>query len=207
MSSPDSAVAIMLANRKLTKAAQVLSGIVTGIVADGALHDLEVQMLRTWLLDNAEVMRVWPGSAIARALDDVLADGVITNEERAHLLETLQHLIGTDFSHTGSVTPEIAKLPFDEDGVIDLRDSGVCLTGEFAFGTRSKCEKLTEQIGGVLYASVSKKVAYLVVGSHVSPSWANTSYGLKIKKAMELRSLGHDIAIIHESRWLDAVHT
>lgn len=200
----DKAVAVAMANRALTRAAQVLTGIVTGIVADGHLHDLEVQMLSTWLAENGDVARVWPGSAIARLLQEVLDDGVITTEERAHLLRQLQQLVGSDFSETGSVTPDTSGLPYDHDCEVLLRDAGVCLTGEFLYGTRSACERLTEKVGGCPQSAVSKKTAFVVVGTHVSPNWVNTSYGRKIMRAMELREQGHRILIVHEKQWLAA---
>lgn len=199
------AIESVLANRQLTKSAQVLTGILTGIVADGALHDLEVQMLSTWLTEHAEVTTVWPGSAVARHLQEILADGVITPEERTHFLDTLQRLVGADFSETGSVGTDVAALPFDDATPVDLRDCGVCLTGEFMYGTRAACERVTEKVGGIPLANVSRKVSYLIVGTHVSPAWVNTSYGRKIMKAMELREAGHGIAIIHERRWVEAL--
>ncbi len=199
------AVAHQLANHQLTRSIQMLMGIVTGIVSDGALHDMELQMLRTWLSENQRVSEVWPGSAIARQIDEVLADGVITPEERAHLLDNLQRFVGNDFANTGSVTPEVATLPFDDEAEVDVRMRGVCLTGEFVYGTRAKCERLTEKVGGITLPGVSKKTSYLVVGTHVSPAWVNTSYGRKIMQAMELKLSGHGIAIIREERWLKSL--
>lgn len=200
----EAAVAGVLANRALTRASQVLTGIVTGIVADGHLHDLEIQMLSTWLSENSEVAGVWPGSAIALQLQMVLADGVITSDEREHLLRELRALVGCDFDETGSVSPGTDGLPYDHECEVLLRDVGVCLTGEFLYGTRAACERLTEQVGGLPMSSVNKKTAFLVVGTHVSPAWVNTSYGRKIMRAMELRDQGHNILIVPERRWLVA---
>lgn len=200
----DESVAVAMGNRALTRAAQVLTGIVTGIVADGHLHDMEIQLLSAWLSENSMVTDVWPGSAIARLVNEVMADGVITPAEREHLLLQLQQLVGTDFSETGSVTAGTDALPYDQDCVVSLRDAGVCLTGEFLYGTRAACERLTEKVGGVPLAGVSKKAAFLVVGTHVSPQWVNTSYGRKIMRAMELREQGHSIFIVPEKRWLSA---
>lgn len=205
--SDTKAIQAAVQNRQLTRSAQVLTGIITGIVADGLLHDLEVQMLNTWLTANAEVTHNWPGSAIARHLSEILADGVITPDERAHFLDTLQRLVGDDFAETGSVSSEVASLPFDEVTPVALRDQGVCLTGEFLYGTRAACERVTEKIGAYPMSAVSKKVNYLIVGTHVSPAWINTSYGRKIMRAMELKEAGHGIAIISEKRWMDAIQT
>ena len=86
-----------VAHRQFVKSAQVLSGIVTGIVADGHLHDMEVQLLSAWISSNPEVTQSWPGSAIAKHIAEALQDGVITPEERSHLLETLQLWVPNQF--------------------------------------------------------------------------------------------------------------
>lgn len=196
------AIQKVLAHRQFVKSAQVLSGIITGIVADGHLHDMELQMLSTWVSANPEVTQSWPGSAIARHLAEAMADGVIATEERDHLLRTLQQLVGSDFTESGSVEPEVAALPFDETAATPLQNSRICLTGEFIFGTRSACERLAEKAGCTPVAAVSKKVHYLVVGTNISPQWVNTSYGTKILRAMELREEGHQIGILRERDWL-----
>lgn len=198
------AIAQNIANRALTRATQVLMGIVTGIVADGQLQDSEILMLNTWLTENAEVTAVWPGSAIAQMLRTVLADGVITHEEREHMLNELQLLTGTDFSATGSSSNNVAGLPYDHGTSITIPGSAICHTGVFLYGTRSACEKLTEKAGGMAIQSVTRKASYLVVGTHVSPAWVGTSYGRKIQQAMGLKQAGHPISIIAEEWWLNA---
>ena len=199
------AIAVSMSNRELTRSMQMLTGIVTGIVADGDLHDMEVQLLNTWLTANPAVTTVWPGSAIARHVREVLQDGVITADERTYLLAELQRLVGADFSDDGAVDPSVASLPYDVDAVIDLRDVAICHTGEFLYGTRAACEQLTSKAGGLPVSTVTKKVAFLIVGTHVSPAWVNTSYGRKIMRAMELKEDGHPLFIVSEKRWLEAL--
>lgn len=199
------AVSRSIDNRALNKASQVLAGIVTGIVADGQLHDMEIQMLNTWISSNQEVTGGWPGSAIAELVREVLADGRITDDERAHLLSSLQSLVGNDFAETGSVAATVAELPFDKEGIIFEPGQRLCFTGEFLFGTRSACERLSAKAGLESSASVTKRVRALVVGSHISSDWVSTSYGLKIARAMDLRSEGHPILIVHEREWIAAL--
>lgn len=197
------AIQNVLVHRQFVKSAQVLSGIITGIVADGQLHDMEIQMLSTWISANPEVAQSWPGSAVARYLAEAMADGVITAEERTHLLHTLQQLVGSDFAESGAVDPAVTALPFDETAATPFQNSRICLTGEFLYGTRSACERLAEKAGCTPVAAVSKKVHYLIVGTNISPQWVNTSYGTKILRAMELRGEGHQISIIRERDWLN----
>lgn len=201
----DPAAQALLRKRQLDKSMEMLLGLVTGIVADGYLHELEIKMLNTWLTDHADIAAVWPGSAIAQLLRSVLADGVITEAERDHLENTLTQLAASDFAHTGSISPEVIALPLDEHCTMSLQDANVCLTGEFLFGTRARCEEITAKAGAIPLGTVTKKIAYLIVGTNVSPHWAHTSYGRKIQQAMELQQAGHHIRIISERRWLTAL--
>lgn len=203
--TPNPAFAAVTRNRQITRAAQLLDGLVLGMIADGEINDREIQMLSTWLTEHAEVAQAWPGSAIATHVRAVLADGVITAEERSSLLAALQSLTNSDFAETGAVAPEVAGLPYDEVCQILVQDAGLCLTGEFLYGTRASCEKLTEKAGGRVLGNVSKKVRYLVVGTHVSPNWLHESYGRKIQAAMELQATGHPIAVVSERRWMDSM--
>jgi NAD-dependent DNA ligase len=194
-----------LTNRRQNKAMELLMGMVTGMVADQQLHDMEIRFLNTWLTEHQEVTTVWPGCVIAESVKEVLADGIITDEERTHLLQTLQAMAVTDFSSTGSSTAEVMQLPIKDESDVDVRERHICLTGEFQFGTRSKCEQLTHAAGGLTVNTVTRKVAYLVVGTNVSPNWLHTSYGRKIQQAVTMQQDGHPICIISERRWLEVL--
>ena len=201
----DPATQSLLRKRQLNKSVELLLGLVTGMLADGQLNDLEVKFLNTWLTEHADVAAVWPGNVVAKLVREILADGAVTVDEHARLLKMLTDLAGTDFAQTGSASAEVATLPLDEYCSIDLRDANVCLTGEFLFGTRSKCEEVAAQAGATPYGTITRKIAYLVIGTNVSPHWAHTSYGRKIEQAMALQQDGHSIRIISERRWLAAL--
>lgn len=192
--------------RNLTKASEMLLGLVTGIVADAQLHDMEIKLLSTWMASNQEVTNGWPGAVLAQKVSEILADGIVTETERAHLLEVLQQFSVTDFANTGSVTPEVLKLPINDDAPVEIPAAVVCLTGEFLYGTRDACHRVTAQAGAILADTVTRKLNYLVVGTNVSPHWANTSYGRKIQKAVDLQRDGRPLSIISERRWLSALH-
>ena len=185
-------------------AIQQLLGIVSGIVADDDLHDLEIEFLKVWLAQHTDVARVWPGIAIGRAIDTVLADGHVSEEERAYLIASLKQLAHDDLAFNDSDEAGDVALPLDSAVKIELRDSLVCLTGDFLHGTKAACERLLEQAGAWPTGTVSKDVRYLVVGAKVSPDWAQTPDGQKIKEALALQQAGHGIAIVSEHRWLDS---
>ncbi|ERL01426.1 hypothetical protein O999_06660 [Pseudomonas putida LF54] len=48
---------------------------------------------------------------------------------------------------------------------------------------------------------MSKKIHYLVIGSIGNEQWLHSSYGTKIKKAVEIREAGANIAIVSEAHW------
>lgn len=58
---PNPAVARAQAAHRLNKAVEHMIGMVTGIIADRSLHDMEIQLLRTWLDENSIVTQTWPG--------------------------------------------------------------------------------------------------------------------------------------------------
>ena len=203
----DSSISIQksLDRHRTNKAIEHLLGMVDGMIADNHLHEKEVQLLSTWLAANPEATSAWPGNVIASKVREVLADGIITDEERSHLLKVLGELVASDFADTGSATAEATALPLNDSIPIEIRDAGVCLTGEFIYGTRAACERLTAKAGGVPMDNVSKKVAILVIGTRVSPNWVHTSFGRKIQRAAELQGEGHGIVIISERRWIEAL--
>ena len=194
-----------LERQRINKAVEHLLGMVEGMVADNHLHDKEVQLLSTWLNAYPETTSAWPGSVIGHKVREVLADGIITDEERKHLLKVLSELIATDFAETGSASAEVATLPIDDAVTVEIRNAGVCMTGEFIFGTRAACERLTLKAGGMPLDNVTKRVDILVIGTRVSPDWAHTTFGRKIQRAAELQDEGHPIEIISERRWLEVV--
>ena len=194
-----------LTRHRTNAAMEHLLGMVHGMLADGHLHDMEIKLLATWLSANDELVQVWPASVVAQRIRDALADGHISEEERQYLTQTLGDLLANDFAETGSATAETTRLPVTDDIDVDVQDAGFCLTGEFSYGTRNACAKLTERAGGIPVDNVSKKARYLVIGSRVSPDWAHTSYGRKIERAVEMQTQGHCIHIISEQRWLSAL--
>ena len=200
------AVDVAKAKHALNKAVEHLIGIVSGVVADAHLANSEIQFLSTWIAANSQVTQTWPGFLVARKVDEVMADGVITEKEREHLLDVLRQLAATDFSLTGSASPEVASLPINDIVTIEMRNAGLCLTGQFLYGTRASCERLSLRGGAMPLDSVSRSTDILVIGTRVSPNWAHTSFGRKIQKAVQLQEGGHPIEIISERRWLEALH-
>ncbi len=201
----DAGAKIAIQKRAHNKSVELLLGIVTGLVVDQQLRDIEIQFLKNWLADHPDVANVWPGCVIAKTISDTLADGLVTEAERSHLLMVLRDMAANDFAATGSTGAEVLQLPINDAVHVDVRDRNVCHSGDFLFGTRAKCEQLTNMAGGCSVGTITRKVAYLVIGTNVSPAWAHTSYGRKIEQAVGLQADGHAIQIISERRWLEVL--
>jgi NAD-dependent DNA ligase len=145
-----------------------LVGIAQGILCDRKLVDEEIRFLNAWLTENDAIAAEWPGDVIHQRVRAALADGVITGTERAHLVETLQQLIGGALEDLADST-HITGLAFDDVPRVEFSGAHFCLTGEFVFGPREKCATATEEHGGRVSRSVTKKLRYLVVGGLGSP--------------------------------------
>lgn len=194
-----------MAHHALTKAAQTLIGICSGLTADGTLNDAEIIFLRTWLSENIEVATIWPGSAIADRITQIMEDGKISDDERTSLLDLLKSLSGNEFSETGSVAPAGPAAPFDDTTAIDFPGKSFCLTGTFFFGTRAACERVIQQLGATAADNVTGKLDYLVVGSGCNADWANTTYGRKIETALERKQRYGKPLIVSEANWVGAI--
>jgi hypothetical protein len=97
----------------MRQAIEQLLGIVEAMVADGHLHDLEIEFLKVWLAEHTEVARVWPGHAVSGAIETVLADGHVSEDERAYLMTTLKQLASGEFAFDDREGVAEFALPLD----------------------------------------------------------------------------------------------
>lgn len=189
-------------NRLLVRSCESLIGICSGLIADGELNDREIAFLSTWLSENEIISTTWPGEVVFARIREVMADGVVTPEERRYLIETLEQLAGGSFAETGAICSGSNSLPTDDTGPVEVQGKIFCFTGQFLFGTRASCERAIGARGGESVSSISKKTHYLVIGELASRTWKNTSHGTKIESAVQLQSQGVPIRIISETRWV-----
>jgi NAD-dependent DNA ligase len=192
-------------NRLLARGCESLIGICAGLVADGQLNDQEIVFLNTWLTSNSELRSTWPGEVVYAKVSDALKDGYVSQEERQHLLVTLQQLAGGAFSETGATPDGSSGLGFDVPTEIQFAERVFCFTGQFLYGTRSVCEKAVISLSAECSSSITRHTNYLVVGAMASRDWKNTSHGLKIEKAMTLKQDGCHLFVISEETWVNAL--
>lgn len=191
-------------HRNLIKSTEALLGICRGLIADNHLSEQEIVFLDTWLRDNQEITKSWPGDVIARRVQAILADGVVTSEEAEDLKETLSRVTGTELEY-GIVGGMSTSFPVEPVHSIIFDGKTFCFTGKFIYGSRAKCELATTALGAFCTANVSRQVDYVVIGALASRDWVNTSFGRKIERAVQLKQSGHQIAIISEENWTQFV--
>lgn len=192
-----------LATTQIVKSINSLMGIVTGLVSDGELNELEIRFLKMWCLENQHIADQYPANIIFRRVHEVLIDHVITQEEQEHLLTELKILTGNDFSNTGSALPEHIENVFDDDPLIVFKENEFVFTGRFMYGTRNACETAVLHRGGTVKNYITQDTNYLVIGTRTSPDWIAENFGRKIQKAAEMASSGdYEIAIVREVDWV-----
>ena len=131
----------------------------------------------------------------------MLEDNNLDDEEARELLDTLHKFGGGDFE-LGEIQ-KATRLHFDDPPPsIDFQERWFCFTGTFAYGSRSDCSRTVESLGGTA-GSLTKATDYLVVGIYATDSWAHSSFGRKIEKAVQYREDGSGIAIVSEEHWIE----
>lgn len=161
---------------------QVLEGILKGIVCNHEIKDLEVINLQSWLRDSDYLKGIYPYDKIVNATEKILADGIITEEEKEYLYCEFDEILN----------------PITCCDNLELDGKTFCLTGDFVYGTKAEVEEKICNKGGVRKSGVSSKLDYLFVGSIGSEAWKYGNIGGKIAKAQELQEKGVNIQIISE---------
>lgn len=177
-----------------------LIGLAHGIIADGVTNQAEAEYLFKWMAANRSVSANPVVGLLYDRVDLMLADGKLDPDEARELLDTLTHFAAGDFE-LGEVTKATSLPLSDPAPTIRFSGSGFCFTGTFAFGSRRECEAAVADLGGIP-CSLTMKTSYLVIGEYATESWAHSSYGRKIEKAVEMRDSGVPIAIVGESHWV-----
>ena len=183
----------------LNKIGQIdeLIGFLTGVAADGVLNDDEVSAMSFWLEENASIRATWPASVVVNRLELILEDGIITEEERSDLLNTVNQVTGTN-AEDSKISFESTEVWEDKIDKLVVAGAMFCLTGDFVSGDRNSMDNFLRFRGANTSSNVNKDVDFLVIGTLASGDWLYTSHGRKIEKALMLKREGHHITIITE---------
>jgi NAD-dependent DNA ligase len=187
----------------VSKAVDQLSGICSGVLADGIVTDAEAQFFAEYVRKFAAYEPIWPFTDVLARIERIFADGVCSDEEREELKHVMEALCGHEEQCSPSETYS-ATLPLDSPlpNPVVFPDHSFVITGRFAHGTRRKVFDTISDLGGFADDSPpTRDTNYLVIGTFASRDWANTNYGRKIEHAVELRESGSGISIISEEHW------
>ncbi|ALI03177.1 NAD-dependent DNA ligase [Pseudomonas sp. FW306-02-F02-AA] len=183
------------------RSADALVGIAAGLAADGKINLQEAEFLKSWIENHLSHLSDPVVNLLYKRLASMLSDGVLDAEESAELLEMLHQFAGLPVGSAQTFTTPTSLPLNNPPPVLSWADKVFIFSGVMAYGPRKDCESLILERGGLIGGSVNKKVHYLVVGSIGNDQWLHSSYGTKIKKAVELRESGVPIAIVSEEHW------
>lgn len=185
-----------LCDRTITE----LHGMCTAIVYDGKVDDAELVMLENWLKAQAVYRDYWPISELYDIMAEVLADNIVTDEERDRIRRFLESI---------DASPErqgkAGDCIFDENPKFIFRDTVFCITGKLKLCKRADAWAQIEARGGIVANNPSKKVNVLVVGDDGSEVWQFSRYGRKIEAMVSLREAGHPVQIVRERDFVGAL--
>lgn len=191
---------------------QALHGLMEGALIDGVLSDDEIRNINTWLQDHDELTGLYPYDELQAMMSSILKDGIIDEIERKTLMRFF-----IDFSNesvTNLTEEQINELKSEIriEGIcaigpeIIFEDKSFCFTGESSKTNREGFKNIIESLNCKFSKAISKKVDYLVVGNDGSPYWKFSCYGRKIQDAIDLRKEGHQIQIVNEIDFWDALN-
>lgn len=170
-----------------TLALVTLKGIIEGISSDGNISISELNSLESWMKANNSLKGIFPFDSIFSAVENVLKDNKISDDEENMLNSLFDRFINP-----------VSSGQKENANEIDFQDKLVCLTGEFQNGSKLQISEKLEKLGAVIAKSVTKKTDILLVGGQGSSAWAYGNYGSKVKKALQLQEKGQKINIIGE---------
>jgi NAD-dependent DNA ligase len=194
----------------ITSDIQRLEGILHGIFADNVISDDEIFNLKKWLLNNEQLISVYPYDELESLVIGITQDGIITEDER----KILKRFI-IEFTESKKMvnisTDEIEKLKKEVclGGIctinpqIEFNDKAFCFTGISERVKRKDFEKYIIEKGGLYHDNVTNSTNFLIVGTKSNPCWAYSCYGRKVEQAMNLRKVGMTISIINEIDFWD----
>ncbi len=184
--------------QRVTRDIDELVGLCKGMVADGVVNVEEARFLQAWLTSHRDAQDTWPASVLFPRIAAMLADGSLEDNEERELLGLLIEISGGNPVALGEASLS-ASLPITKpEPSVAFVGRRFCFTGRFFLGPRKACEKLVVERGGIVEATVSSSLDYLVVGMIASKDWAHSTFGRKIERAVTFQSEGRTIAIVAE---------
>ena len=190
---------------------QVLHGLMSGLLADGRLPDIEIDKLADWVNDRDQLRGIWPFDELESVLLQIRRDKTVTDSERLMLKAFLEQFTVTDDRKVVD-TPLINEVGTPISGLcavcpeVSFSNKVFCFTGASAHATRKDFARIVHERGGICQPGVTRELDFLVVGNQGNPAWAFCCYGRKIEQVVKLRKAGLRILLVNEMDFWDALH-
>ena len=143
---------------------QYLNGLVHGMLADGELSDSEILALKKWLGENEFLQGTYPFDELTSLVSVIIADKLITAEERETLMGFLGNIV--EFKNSYNLREsDFTKLreKYSVEGIcalcpeIEFQGKTFVITGESYHCSRAEMAKTIEDLGGTCRSSVTRK--------------------------------------------------
>ncbi len=177
-----------------------LIGLARGIAADGQINQAEVEFLQKWLVANLPITDHPLIRTLYRRVDDILHDGIVDEDEKAELLDTLNRFSSRDFE-LGEVLKATSLPLCAPPPALGFAGERYTFTGTFTYGCRKRCEGAVTDRGADA-GSLTRNTTVLVIGTYATESWKHSSFGLKILKACDFRTKHRKPFIVSEEHWV-----
>jgi NAD-dependent DNA ligase len=171
----------------ITSATQTLTGVLSGISADGIINNQEIEYLNAWLTENSYLKNTWLFDELLRIVSNISENSIFDQESHDKILK-IASIVSSDMGDSdNSALIENVKLNPEEVNIV-VSGKSFCITGNSLYNTRAEIVKMIKQHGGIIRDDVSHKTDYLLICDEKNACWAFASYGRKIEKAIQLQS-------------------
>ncbi|MBI9018709.1 MAG: BRCT domain-containing protein [Phycisphaerae bacterium] len=186
-----------------------LQGLFSGIIADGVITKSELEQLSDWIDAHDHLKGNWPYDEVDSLIISVLKDGIIDNKEHNLLLKFFAEFLRVGDHKVISYPLNEVEVPIQ--GIcatcpdVIIPGKSFCITGKFENHSRNEIAKIIKYKNGIFSKGLNKNVDYLLIGADGNKAWAFSCYGRKVEQAINYRKSGHNILMIHEYDFWDAI--
>ena len=194
-----------------------LIGIINGISYDGIINKLEVARLSSWVKKNRNLSYEHKQAHLISLVEQVLEDGIITDEEREMLLENCSQ-------YTAFETDSIAKV-YELNGIIEgiicdneINEKEVCRlqdwmrTNEsfirYHKPSKTICEKIDQILEDGIVTQEEQKSLLEMLKKRLNDAQIETKIGYLKNCVKERKNLGIDlIDLLDNADAIDIIHS
>ena len=119
-------------------------------------------------------------------------------------MQTLKQFVGDGMEEHGTPRAMTMGGLVEEGQKVIIPGNTFCITGK-ADRPRADLVDIIEKHAGTVSKGVNRKVDYMLLGAEASRDWKYSSFGNKIRRAMELRDEGYPIVFATEEQLVAAI--